>query len=301
MSTWGSKIFEDDVALDIKCSFEDALDEGKSVEEATHDVLKENAPYFQDEEDAPVAYWTLALLQLEHGGLTDDVSKKALHYITVGADLERWREEGDPRSYAARKRVVDQLHGYLLHPETFKPKQKRKNKEKQTPYQEGDWFAVPLEGGTYAVGILARVPQLKKHRYNLFAYFFGPKLKNIPSLAEPTSFKPSDSIYYAVCFGVTGLMSGEWPIIGRFEDWNRTKWPLPLMSAFRSQVGGSHYFLIELDDENPGEEKALHKSTEDECNNYWGIGSAGYKFVESMLGRILSGAHVEKCWNPLKH
>jgi len=41
-------------------------------------------------------------------------------------------------------------------------------------YSEGDWFAVPLRGGGFAAGVIARAMPRKEGV--LLGYFFGPRL-----------------------------------------------------------------------------------------------------------------------------
>jgi hypothetical protein len=43
-------------------------------------------------------------------------------------------------------------------------------------YREGDWFAVPLRNGGFAVGLVARA----NPKAALLGYFFGPKTKGYP-------------------------------------------------------------------------------------------------------------------------
>jgi hypothetical protein len=47
-------------------------------------------------------------------------------------------------------------------------------------YREGDWFAVPLRDGGYAVGLVARMD----NRGGVLGYFFGPRRDDVPSPSD---------------------------------------------------------------------------------------------------------------------
>ena len=92
-------------------------------------------------------------------------------------------------------------------------------------YSEGDWFAVPLERGGWAVGVIAR----SQPRYGgvLLGYFFGPRRGSVPDLAELGGLSAGDALLVRR-FGHLGIRGGEWPVIGRSAGWARSRWPVPL-------------------------------------------------------------------------
>jgi hypothetical protein len=91
------------------------------------------------------------------------------------------------------------------------------------PYRDGTWFAVPLRGSGFAVGIVARFD--KKGR--VLGYFFGPRRQVVPRFQEVETLK-ADSAILVLRFADLGLIEGEWPIIGQAQSWNRLDWPLPV-------------------------------------------------------------------------
>jgi Immunity protein 26 len=60
----------------------------------------------------------------------------------------------------------------------------------------------------------------------VFSYFFGPRRAHVPDLAELKNLRASDAILVRQ-FGDLGLLEGEWPVIGRLENWRMEDWPLP--------------------------------------------------------------------------
>lgn len=105
-------------------------------------------------------------------------------------------------------------------------------------YQEGDWFALPLDGGGYALGLIARM-RTRPRSIGLFGYFFGPRHSNVPTLADAARLRSTDAIERLI-FGELDLLNHEWPVLGALPDWNRAKWPLPGF-AYKDVISGQPY------------------------------------------------------------
>jgi hypothetical protein len=116
---------------------------------------------------------------------------------------------------------------------------------KKVNYREGDWFAVPLRDGGFAVGIVARA----NPKGALIGYFFGPRREAVPPLAEVAGLEPADAVL--VCqFGHLGLTGGTWPIIGRVAGWDRSGWPMPVFVRYEELTGRSFRVFYDPDDPN---------------------------------------------------
>ena len=113
-------------------------------------------------------------------------------------------------------------------------------------YGEGDWFAVPLQEGGFASGIIARATPRREGI--LIGYFFGPRRAVIPALGDLASLKASDAVLVRR-FGDLGLLRGTWPLIGKPEDWKREAWPTPVFGRFEELTGRS--FEVIYDDNDP--------------------------------------------------
>lgn len=112
MGSWGTDIFDDDVALDIRGEFEDALAEGRSVEETTRRILAAWREAADDPDDGPTISLALAALQLEHGRVQPAVRDRALAVIASGESLTRW-EEASTEDLAERRHVLERLRSAL--------------------------------------------------------------------------------------------------------------------------------------------------------------------------------------------
>lgn len=66
---WDTGVFDDDIAMDINAEFDDAIEEGITVKEATKQILETFQDVLEDEEEAPIVYLALAALQLEKGDI----------------------------------------------------------------------------------------------------------------------------------------------------------------------------------------------------------------------------------------
>ncbi|SEC06121.1 RHS repeat-associated core domain-containing protein [Amycolatopsis tolypomycina] len=150
-------------------------------------------------------------------------------------------------------------------------------------YVEGDWVAVPLVGGGYALGVIARTT--KKSQSTLFGYFFGPKRETLPSLSDAEGLRREDALWTSV-FGDVGLYDGSWVVLGRLADWDRDAWRMPAFVHRDSLVG--LFSLVEYPGDDPGERPSRRRITEEEARGLPESGSAGSGFVEQRLTKLLS-------------
>jgi hypothetical protein len=95
------------------------------------------------------------------------------------------------------------------------------------PYAEGTWFAVPLRDGGYASGLVSRMAPTGRV---LLGYFFGPRRAAAPRLEDVRGLVPADAVLVQR-FGDLYLIERRWPILGRYKDWQRDAWPIPLLVA----------------------------------------------------------------------
>ncbi len=113
MGTWDAGIFEDDIAMDIKTEFEDAIAEGLNIKQATKQILESYEDALDDVDEGPMVYLALAALQIEKGTVLRKIKQKALKIIDSGQGLERWEEAGE-ELLNKRKCVLNDLKSKLL-------------------------------------------------------------------------------------------------------------------------------------------------------------------------------------------
>ena len=95
MGAWGTAIFADDTASDVRDEWRDAILDELSPEDATQRLLESFAEYLEDAETESVFWMALAAAQMETGRLLPEVRDRALAIIDAGGDVDRRREDGD--------------------------------------------------------------------------------------------------------------------------------------------------------------------------------------------------------------
>lgn len=117
-------------------------------------------------------------------------------------------------------------------------------------YREGVWFAVPIGESRFAVGLVART---SLQGTILFGYFFGPRRSTLPLLSNTQEYHPADAILVGR-FDHLALRQRKWPVLGQAEPWDRSRWPIPVLSRYVDAVPGYHPALawrVEYPDEDP--------------------------------------------------
>lgn len=144
MSTWGPKLYQDDIAEEIRTYYIDQLHRGKTGEEVTKELILQRKEVISDVDDAPVFWLALADTQWDLGRLEKHVKEKALYYIRDGSDLRRWKIE-NPECYSKRAEILFHLEQKLL---SQQPEAKKISQYKlyQCSWKIGDVYAYQLAG-----------------------------------------------------------------------------------------------------------------------------------------------------------
>lgn len=150
---------------------------------------------------------------------------------------------------------------------------------KRLPYREGDWFAVPLAGGGYGIGLAARSSRRGKI---LLGYFFGPRRSTPPGLPDLLRLTPGEAVAVEL-FGDLGLIEGQWPVLGSTPDWDRGRWPMP---AFGSVEGNTGY-RVEYPDDNPAAAPRLTRISAQEASRLPEDRLQGAEAMAILLDRTL--------------
>jgi hypothetical protein len=130
MGVWGTALFSDDTASDIRGDYVDYLGDGLTGPEATARVLSEYKSSLSDPDEYGVVWLALAAVQWKYGRLEPDVLKQALAVIDSGSDLRRWT--ADTPDHAKRKAVLEKLRAQITAPQPpSKPVRKRLRSECQ--------------------------------------------------------------------------------------------------------------------------------------------------------------------------
>ena len=140
MGSWGTSLYSDDLACDIRGAYEDLLIYSATPEEAEARIIQE----FEMEDmdlDESSGWLALADTEWKFGYyLSEHVKEKALSIIARGADLNMWEKQ---KQKDKRKSVLDKLALQLERP---LPKRRRLHPLPvfHCPWKVGDIIEVPF-------------------------------------------------------------------------------------------------------------------------------------------------------------
>jgi hypothetical protein len=144
MGAWGTGIFQDDTACDIRDDYRNYLGNGLSGPEAIQKSLASYGSWFSDPDESGVVWFALAATQWKLGRLEPETLNRALQMIESGADLERWRR--DRKCFRARQAVLEKFKTQITSPQ---PPARRVAKRSLCEWHlgVGDLFAINLLSG----------------------------------------------------------------------------------------------------------------------------------------------------------
>jgi hypothetical protein len=114
MGAWGTGIFSDDLACDIRAEFRELIGEGVDTAEVTRKIIAKYKETIDDPDEGPLFWLALAATQSRCGRLIADVRKRAIRVIDAGKNLETWKENGDPKDLKKRQQVLLKLRAELV-------------------------------------------------------------------------------------------------------------------------------------------------------------------------------------------
>lgn len=94
MGIWGSGLYANDSACDVRDSYMKLLESGYSNSEAYKKLIQDFQEYIGDE-DEPFFWFALADTQWRMGRLSLEVKEKALEWIDKNGGLELWEESSN--------------------------------------------------------------------------------------------------------------------------------------------------------------------------------------------------------------
>ena len=143
MGSWGTGLFSNDVAHDVREEYVNRLKLGASDKDALTHVMIGLSEYLKDEEDAIDFWLSLASILYDYGRLTEDIKNKAMDIITRGDDY-RWEKS----QLKKRSQVLAQLKRKL---ENDQPQRKlvKVLKPYICQYQAGDIFIYRLDSNLH--------------------------------------------------------------------------------------------------------------------------------------------------------
>jgi hypothetical protein len=153
VGSWGTAIFSDDFAADIRGDWRDAIIDGADPDEVTRGLIDRLAQDEGDQTETTLFWLALAAAQMETGRLDSAVRDRALAIIGAGGDLARWRAE-DESLARQREKVLTRLGDRLRGPQPA-PKRLRRTALPGVAFDVGD--AIRLRAGDRMTNVIAIV------------------------------------------------------------------------------------------------------------------------------------------------
>ena len=144
MGSWGTAIFSNDVAADVRSDWREGILDGIPPQELTAELVNSYAAQADDPDDGVVFWLALAAAQHETGRLRPDVRETALDILDRGGDVARWEEE-DTGLAKQRQQVLDRLRMKLAGPQPA-PKRLKRQVPHGVAFDVGDACAAAVSG-----------------------------------------------------------------------------------------------------------------------------------------------------------
>jgi hypothetical protein len=153
VSAWGSGIFSDDTACDVRSDYRALLEDGVPDDEAAQRIIESCSTLDNDEQ--AVMWLALAATQSSLGRLDDAVKRRALQVIDSGAGLQPWEQAG-AKELNRRRQALATLRDQLAGPQPPR-KVLRRPWRHETDLRVGDVLSYALPSGDVALLRVHRV------------------------------------------------------------------------------------------------------------------------------------------------
>jgi len=156
VGVWGTSLFSDDVACDVRDHYRELLEDGVEDGAAIRLTVEKFRAYL--EEPDGVALLAFAVTQSKLGRLDPDTRDRALAVLDRGADLEMW-ERDNPKLLPKRRAALEKARGQLTGQQP--PRRRlRPPKRISSGLAAGDLLALVLPRRV----TLVRVVRVRSHR-----------------------------------------------------------------------------------------------------------------------------------------
>jgi hypothetical protein len=156
LGVWGTDLFSDDVACDVRDHYRELLEDGVEDGAAAQLTVEKFRAYL--EESDGVALLAFAVTQSKLGRLDPDIRDRALAVLDRGADLEIW-ERDNPKLLPKRRAMLEKARAQLTGQQP--PRRRlRPPKRSNSGLAAGDVLALALPRRV----TLLRVVRVRSHR-----------------------------------------------------------------------------------------------------------------------------------------
>ena len=171
MGTWGTDLYSDDIACEVRDEYLDALKVGLAGPEAAKQVLLRRGSALENRQMACGVYFALAETAWKCGRLTEEVRSAALALLESGGDLPIWAQDA-PAELHARRAVLERLETRLRSPQPqVRPVKLKPKAEKvvRTDLPAGTAWLLDLPSGHRAALVIVGFKDLGSSLEPLFS------------------------------------------------------------------------------------------------------------------------------------
>lgn len=147
MGVWGTSIFSDDNACDVRDDYRRMIGDSLTGPRATDQLLERWSALERDPDLAATFWLALAITQWKCGRLEDRVRENALRFVDDGSALRPWRGSG---LEGKRQKVLDAARRQLLSPQPPMRKIARQFRS-LCDWEPGELIAYRLLSGSFIV------------------------------------------------------------------------------------------------------------------------------------------------------
>jgi hypothetical protein len=156
VGAWGTGLFSDDLACDVRDHYRELLEDGVDDQEATRLTVEKFRAYLDEPEG--VGLLALAVTQSRLGRLDPDIRDQSLAVLDRGADLEMW-ERDNPKMLVKRRATLEKARAQLTGQQP--PRRRlRPPRRISSGLTAGDVLAFELPRRV----VLLRVVRVRQHR-----------------------------------------------------------------------------------------------------------------------------------------
>ena len=147
MGAWGTALFSDDLAADLRGEFRDLIGDGCNAAQAVEKLKVEYSDALEDSDESTVFWLALAAAQWDLGHTDPTTQRTAIEILERGGDLERWENQKDRKK---REQVLSELREKLKSPPP-QPKKVAKQFKEVNEWAIGEVVGFRLASGSWTL------------------------------------------------------------------------------------------------------------------------------------------------------
>ncbi len=156
MGVWGTGLFSDDTACDVRDHYRELLEDGVEDDAASQQTVERFRAYLDESDGIPLL--ALAVTQSKLGRLDPEIRDRALAVLERGADLEMW-ERDNPKLLPRRRATLEKARAQLTGQQPRR-RRLRPPRRESSGLAAGDVLALALPRRV----TLLRVVRVRAHR-----------------------------------------------------------------------------------------------------------------------------------------